>query len=601
MMGPMSRGGRHQMGGKKASKKTLLKLGKYLRPYKYVIVLAWVLSIIGAICTINGPRYLGKIMTELTNVYSVGIDFGYIKNIGFVLITIYIISAFSSFLSQFMLSKAIQKATNKIRSEISIKINKLPLAYFDSTSFGDVLSRVTNDVDAISQNLNQSFNQFVSSLCMLVGVLFMLFKTSWILALVTLVVVPLSMIAMGIIIKFSQKHFKRQQRVLGELNGHIEEIYSAQLIVKAFNKEEDTLKEFQELNEDLRNTAFKSQFLSGLMMPLMVFFGNLSYIALGIVGGNLMTSSNPALKLNLGDVTSVVQYSKMSNQPIQQMGQIANVLQTCAAATQRVMEFLDEKELEKENPKCEMLKQDVKGYVEFKNVNFQYTEDRTIINNFSCNILPGQKVAIVGPTGAGKTTIVNLLMRFYETNSGDILIDGVSIKDITRENVASLFGMVLQDTWLFEGTILDNLKFGNDDIEFDDVIKACKECHVDHFINTLSNDYNHILDEYAAVSEGQKQLITIARAMIENAPMLILDEATSSVDTRTEVLIQKSMDRLMEGRTSFVIAHRLSTIKNADIILVMKDGNIIEQGNHAELMSKNGFYTSLYNSQFSQK
>ncbi len=589
--------------GKKASKKSVLKLGKYLKPYFPFLVIAWIFSIAGSICTVLGPRFLGKITTHCYKVrafrdlgVSMDVDMSYIAKIGFILIILYTTSAVASFISSFLTSGAVQKASKKMRTDISEKINALPLSYFDSRPYGDVLSRVTNDVDTISQNLNQSLNQLVYAISLLIGVLVMMFTTSWVLALVSLAALPVTMILMGLIMKVSQKYFKQQQVTLGTLNGHIEEVYSGHSIVKVFNKEDDNLEDFKKLNESLKHSGFMSQFLSGLIMPVMMFVGNLSYIAIAVVGGRQILSA----KLAAGDVQSFIQYSRMFNQPIQQIGQMSNVLQSCAAATERITEFLEEKELEAENVSIEIKKEDVIGNVEFDQVKFGYLPEKEIIHDFSCVVKPGQKVAIVGPTGAGKTTMVNLLMRFYEINGGSIKIDGIPTNEITRENVASLFGMVLQDTWLFEGTIMENLKYGNQEATYEEVKAACKACSVHHFIKTLPGGYDHFIDENATVSQGQKQLLTIARAMIENAPMLILDEATSSVDTRTEALIQEAMDALMKGRTSFVIAHRLSTIKNADVILVMKDGNIIEQGNHDSLMAQSGFYKDLYNSQFSE-
>ncbi|MGM9971728.1 MAG: ABC transporter ATP-binding protein [Anaeroplasmataceae bacterium] len=586
---------------KKVSKKSVLKLGKYLKVYTPILIFAMILNIAGAICTVLGPEYLGKITTEcqMAHIFNRNVDLSYVKSIGIKLIIIYSTSAVCAFLANFLITGAVQRSSRKIRKDISEKINALPLSYFDSRPYGDVLSRVTNDVDTISQNLNQSLNQVIYAVSLLIGVIVMMFKTSWILSLVTIAVLPISLILMACVMKFSQKYFRLQQQTIGTLNGHIEEMYAGQNIVKIFNKEEDNLKDFNNINDSLENSAFKSQFLSGLVMPIMSFVGNLVYIAIAIVGGKLTLTSRSSIKLTLGEVQSFIQYSRLFNQPIQTIGQLSSILQSCGAATERIIEFLNEKELPLENPKLVLNKEDIKGEIEFEHIRFSYNESREIIHDFSCKVLPGQKVAIVGPTGAGKTTMVNLLMRFYEINGGSIKIDGVSTKDITRENVASLFGMVLQDTWLFEGTIMENLRYGNQNASYDEVKEACKACHIHQFIKSLSGGYDHILDENANVSQGQKQLMTIARAMIENAPMLILDEATSSVDTRTEIIIQRAMDKLMEGRTSFVIAHRLSTIKNADLILVMKDGNIIESGNHKELLSKNGFYAELYNSQFS--
>lgn len=587
----------------KSSKKSVVKLGKYLKPYLIIIIIAAILNIGGAICTVLGPRFLGKITTEcqMALLQNRLVDLSYVKKIGIILIVIYSVSAICAFMANFLITGAVQRASKRIRTDISEKINALPLRYFDSRPYGDVLSRVTNDVDTISQNLNQSLNQVIYAASLLIGVTTMMFTTSWVLSLVTIAVLPISLILMGLVMKFSQKHFRSQQQTLGTLNGHIEEMYAGQNIVKVFNKEEDNLKDFDNINDSLEKSAFKSQFLSGLIMPIMSFVGNLGYIAIAIIGGKLTLTKNMSLRLGLGDVQSFIQYSRLFNQPIQTLGQLSSTLQSCGAATERIMEFLSEEELEKEDVKIVLNKEDVKGEIEFNHIKFGYLPEKEIIHDFSCKILPGQKVAIVGPTGAGKTTMVNLLMRFYEINGGSITIDGVSTKDITRENVASLFGMVLQDTWLFEGSIMDNLRYGNQNATYEEVKEACKACHIHQFIKSLSGGYDHILDENANVSQGQKQLMTIARAMIENAPMLILDEATSSVDTRTEILIQKAMDKLMEGRTSFVIAHRLSTIKNSDIILVMKDGNIIESGNHDELIKKNGFYAELYNSQFANQ
>lgn len=590
----------HAMVSGQGNKKSIFKLARYLKPYFPIIIFAFVLNITAAILTVIGPQELGKITTEcqMASILGRKVNLTYVKEIAIRLIFIYSISAFCSFLSNFLITGAVQRSSRKIRKDISNKINAMPLSYFDSRPYGDVLSRVTNDVDTISQNLNQALNQVIYSFSLLIGVMVMMFKTSWILSLITIAVLPVSLITMGIVMKISQKHFRSQQQTLGSLNGHIEEMYAGQNVVKVFNKTEDNLEDFDRLNDSLEKSAFKSQFLSGLIMPIMMFVSNLGYIAIAIVGGKLTLTSRASIKLTLGEVQSFVQYSRLFNQPIQTLGQLSSILQSCGAATDRIIEFLDSEELEHEEPKYVLNKEDVKGEIEFEHIKFSYNPEREIIHDFSIKVKPGQKVAIVGPTGAGKTTMVNLLMRFYEINGGAIRIDGVSTKDISRENVASLFGMVLQDTWLFEGTIYENLKYGNQKATYEEVKEACKACHIHQFIKSLSGGYDHVLDENANVSQGQKQLMTIARAMIENAPMLILDEATSSVDTRTEVLIQKAMDKLMEGRTSFVIAHRLSTIKNADIILVMRDGNIVESGNHEELLAKKGFYSELYNSQF---
>ncbi len=583
------------MGRPKSLKKGLGKLLPYLKPYIGYIVVAILLSIIGALGSLFGPKLLGEITKECQNVMKgQSIDFDYITKIGIVLICIYLCSAFGGYIASFFLTGVTQKISYRLRKDISQKINRVPLKYFDTTSYGDLLSRVTNDVDSISQNLNQSITSTFSSVILLIGVFVMMFTISWQMTLICVISIPLSLISLILIIKNSQKFFKAQQRSLGDINAHIEEAYAGHQVIIAYQQEEGTYKEFKNCNVNLRNSAWRSQFVSGLMMPIMGFIGNLSYIAICFLGGVLVVSGLAGVEF----IQMFIQYSRMSNQPLQTIGQIANVLQSCAAASERVFEFLEGEELSKEEPVTSLAKDQVQGYVCFKNVDFGYNVDKQIIFDFNCDVKPGMKVAIVGPTGAGKTTLVNLLMRFYEVNSGRIEIDSISTKDITRDNVASLFGMVLQDTWLFEGTLRDNLRFGNKTATDDQIFEALKACHMDHFVNSLPGGLDYVLDEAANISAGQKQLLTIARAMVENAPMLILDEATSSVDTRTEELIQKAMDKLMQGRTSFVIAHRLSTIKNSDIILVLKDGNIIEQGNHQQLIDKKGFYADLYNSQF---
>ena len=579
----------------KDMKKTLKMLSVHLKPHLPYIIIGILLSIAGTVSMILGPRYLGYITDYSADFVLTGNK--HIEDLirtGIILICLYTAGALGTYLCGFFMTGVSQKVANKMRSMISDKINKLPLAYFDSRSFGDVLSRVTNDVDTVSQNMNQALTQTLSSITMFIGVFIMMFTLSWQMTLIAIVTIPLSLVCMIIVIKISQKYFRAQQASLGVLNGHIEETYAGQLVIKAFNQEEEEFKQFDEYNKTLRLCGWKSQFLSGLMMPIMVFIGNLSYISICTIGGLLIINGT----FGLSYIQMFIQYTRLLNQPLQQMGQIANVLQLCAASSERVFEFLNEEEKTIEKDKKVLPKEDVLGNVIFENVNFGYTKDRQIIFDFNCNVKAGNKIAIVGPTGAGKTTIVNLLMRFYEVNSGKIIVDGISTSELTRENVASLFGMVLQDTWLFEGSIRDNLKFGNKDATDEEIFKALEACHMDHFVRSLPGQLDYILDENANVSQGQKQLLTIARTMLENAPMLILDEATSSVDTRTEVLIQKAMDELMKGRTSFVIAHRLSTIKNANLILVLKDGNVIEQGNHEELLSKNGFYATLYNSQF---
>ncbi len=587
-----------QIAKPKSLKKGLGKLFPYLKPYFPVIILAILLSIFGALGTLFGPINLGNITKECQKVVKgEAIDFDFITQTGILLICLYACSAVGNYTASFLLTGVTQKVSYKLRKDISEKINRVPLKYFDRTSYGDLLSRVTNDVDSISQNLNQSLVNTFSSVILLIGVFVMMFTISWHMALICVVTIPLSLVCLILIVKNSQKFFKSQQRSLGELNAHIEEAYSGHQVIIAYHQEETNYLKFEECNEKLKSSAWKSQFASGLMMPIMGFIGNASYISICFLGGILVVSGLAGVEF----IQMFIQYSRMANQPLQTIGQIANILQSCAAASERIFEFLEEEELSRENVQTMLSKQAVLGNVTFKDVNFGYYEDKQIIFNFNCDVKSGMKVAIVGPTGAGKTTLVNLLMRFYETNSGTITIDGIPTTEITRSNVASLFGMVLQDTWLFEGTIRDNLRYGNLEATDEEIMEALKACHMDHYVNSLPGTLDYILDETANISAGQKQLLTIARAMVEDSPMLILDEATSSVDTRTEELIQKAMDKLMKGRTSFVIAHRLSTIKNADIILVLKDGNIIEQGNHDALIEKKGFYADLYNSQFAME
>lgn len=572
-------------------KGSFAKLIPYVKPHFFVVIIAVLLSIVASVCSIMGPTTLAKITKAC---YQAVIDFDYIQKIGISLIAIYVSSAFSSYTCGFLMTGVTQKICKELRKDISVKINRIPLKFFDNTAYGDILSRVTNDIDTVGQNLNQSATQLISSITTFIGVFIMMMTLSPVMTLIPLISIPTSLILMIIIVKSSQKFFRSQQKSLGKINGHIEEAYSGHTIIKSFNQEKNTKEVFNKYNDELQTSAWKSQFFSGLMMPLMMFVGNMSYVAICILGGIKIVSGDFGLEY----IQMFIQYTRMFNQPLQQIGQITNVLQSCAAAAERVFEFLEEEELSKEEVTVTLDGDKIAGNVEFKDVNFGYYPEKQIIFDFNCKIKAGEKIAIVGPTGAGKTTIVNLLMRFYEVNSGDILIEGVPVCNLSRSNVANLFGMVLQDTWLFEGTIRDNLKFGRQEATDDEIEEALKATHLDHFVHSLPGGLNHILDESANISSGQKQLLTIARAMIENPPMLILDEATSSVDTRTEILIQKAMDKLMEGRTSFVIAHRLSTIKNADKILVMNKGNIIEQGNHEELMKLNGFYSGLYNSQF---
>ena len=586
------------MGSKpKNFKKSFGQLVRSLKPYWLPIITALVFACLGTIFSIVGPKILSKITTEVILGLQIGsYNFARITTIGLWLVGLYAFSALLSFLQNFIMSGVTAKISKSLRSDISKKINKLPLKYFDSQSYGDILSRVTNDVDTIGQTLNQSLSQMISSITMLVGIIAMMFSISWQLTLVALASVPVSMALVMLIVKVSQKHFKGQQKALGDINGHVEEVYSAHNVVKVFNGEKDAEKKFDVINDALYKNGYKAQFLSGLMMPIMTFVGNLSYVLVCVIGGRIALTDITFI----ASIVAFIQYIKQFNQPIAQVASIASTLQSTAAASERVFEFLAEEELPDESYKTAEIK-NFKGKVEFKNVCFGYSPDKEIIHNFTETALPGQKVAIVGPTGAGKTTLVNLLMRFYETNSGDILIDGVPTSSLKSSYVRSLFGMVLQDTWLFEGTIKDNIAYGKPDATDEEIKAVCEAANIDHFIMSLPGTYNMILDEDANISQGQKQLMTIARTMLQNAPMLILDEATSSVDTRTEILIQEAMDKLIKGRTSFVIAHRLSTIKNADLILVMKDGNVIETGTHEELLKQNGFYAELYNSQFSKK
>ena len=520
-----------------------------------------------------------------------------IFRIAIFLVILYIISYFANFFQGFLMATVNQRVSKNLRTAISDKINRLPLKYFDSMSYGEVLSRVTNDVDTIGQALNNSVNTLVGAAALFIGSLIMMFVTNWIMALSGVIATIIGFVIMIVIISKSQKYFMEQQAVLGQVNGIVEECYSGQEIIKAYNAEQETGEFFEKENTRLYKSAWKSQFYSGLMQPIMGFIGNFSYVVVCVVGAVLVYYNI----INFSVIIAIMIYIRLFTQPLAQMAQGVTNLQSAAAASERVFEFLEQPELSDESNLTKQLENsEIKGNVEFKHVKFGYVPEKIIIKDFSAKIKAGQKVAIVGPTGAGKTTLVNLLMKFYDVTDGDILIDGVSIKELTRENVHSIFGMVLQDTWLFQGTIKDNVRYSREDVTDEQIINACVECGIDHFVKTLPNGYDTILDDNTNISAGQKQLLTIARAMVENAPMLILDEATSSVDTRTEILIQNSMDKLTENRTSFVIAHRLSTIKNADIILVMKDGDIIEMGNHEELLAKNGFYAELYNSQFEE-
>lgn len=606
MGGPMGRmgGGPRAVEKAKDFKGTMKKLGLYLKPYSLSIAIVILFAIGSAAFSIVGPKILGKATTKIfeglvqkiTGVPDASIDFGYIGNIAMILVALYLVSSLFGIIQSFIMSGVAQKVSYNLRKQISEKMDTLPLNYFDTRTNGEVLSRITNDVDTVNQTLNQSLSQIITSVVTLIGVLIMMFSISWIMTLATFIILPVSMVLISLVVKKSQKYFKSQQEYLGHLNGQVEEVYGGHNIMKAFNREEASTKDFDELNNTLYKSAWKSQFLSGMMMPIMSFVGNLGYVLVSILGGWLTIKS----VITVGDIQAFIQYVRSFNQPISQMAQVANIMQSTAAAAERVFEFLDEED-EVKDPVNSVDPSEIRGEVEFEDVHFGYNEDKIIINDFSVDVKPGQKVAIVGPTGAGKTTIVKLLMRFYDINSGSIKIDGHDIRDFKRADLRNLFGMVLQDTWLFNGTIMENLRYGRLDATDAEVKEAAKAAHVDHFVKTLPDGYNMVLNEEASnISQGQKQLLTIARAFLKDPKLLILDEATSSVDTRTELLIQKAMEKLMEGRTSFIIAHRLSTIRDADLILVMKDGDIVEQGNHEELLEKGGFYSSLYNSQFEQ-
>ncbi len=581
-------------------KGTMGRLLHYLRAYRVQLVVVLLFAIASTIFAIVGPKILGQATTKLfegvvAQIAGTGsVDFVYIGNIIALLAALYIISALFSYAQGWIMSGVSMKVTYQFRRDIAEKINRMPLKYFDGTNHGEVLSRITNDVDTVSQTLNQSLSQIVTSVTTLIGVFIMMLTISWVMTLVALVMIPLSFGIIALVISKSQKFFKEQQDYLGHVNGHVEEMYSGHNVVKAFNGEQKSVEKFDVYNNTLYNSAWKSQFLSGLLMPILSFVGNLNYVAVSIIGGYLAIRGSIAI----GDIQAFIQYVRLFTQPIAQIANISNVLQQTAAAAERVFEFMDEDE-EVAETASGLTPEKIGGSVEFKDVHFGYNPDKIIINDFSAKVAPGQKIAIVGPTGAGKTTIVKLLMRFYDVNSGAILVDGHDIREFTRHDLRSMFGMVLQDAWLYNTTIMENIRYGRLDATDEEVIEAAKAAHVDHFVRTLPDGYNMVLDEEAGnVSQGQKQLLTIARAILADPKILILDEATSSVDTRTEVLIQKAMDNLMQNRTSFIIAHRLSTIRNADLILVMKDGDIVEQGSHLDLLAKGGFYADLYNSQF---
>nr|WP_281086135.1 ABC transporter ATP-binding protein [Eubacterium ruminantium] len=587
------------MPGEKAknNKAAFGKLYGYIQKHVPAIVVAVILGGISSVIAVICPDKLSDIVNEIQIGLAGALNIKKINNICIFVLTIFILSWIFGYIQNFIMTTVTQKVTKSLRRDISQKINRVPLRYFDKTSFGDVLSRVTNDVDMIGQTLNQSIGQLISSVTLFLGSLFMMFITNVWMTLAAIASAIIGFIFMGQIMKRSQKYFIAQQVQLGALDGHIEEIYTGHNVVKAYNGEAKAEKTFDELNDKLYESAWKSQFFSGLMMPFMGFIGNLGYVAVCVLGAVLVEKNS----IGFGTIVSFMIYIRLFTQPLSQMAQVSTTLQSALAASERVFEFLDEEEMEKEDNKTKKLDPaNIKGEVEFRHVKFGYVPEKTIIHDFSAVAKSGQKVAIVGPTGAGKTTMVNLLMRFYEVDDGDILIDGVSTKDITRENVHSLFCMVLQDTWLFEGTLRENLAYSKEGVTDEELDEVCKQVGLHHFVRSLPKGYDTMINEQTSLSAGQKQLVTIARAMIENAPLLILDEATSSVDTKTEITVQKAMDKLTKGRTSFVIAHRLSTIKNADLILVMKDGDILETGNHEELLAKDGFYADLYNSQFEQ-
>jgi len=610
MRGPGPRPGRGGPGGHMSMMKgdkardfkgTMSKLVEYLGSYNIGILVVMVFAIASTVFTIIGPKILGRATTKLfEGVLEMiagtgsGIDFDFIGRIILITIGLYLTSAIFSFIQGWIMSGIAVDITYRFRKDIAKKINRMPFRYFDNTSQGEVLSRITNDVDTVNQTLNQSLSQIITSVVSVIGVLVMMLTISWKMTLVALTIIPLSAGVVMLIVRQSQKYFSQQQEYLGHVNGHVEEMFGGHLVMKAFNGEADSVEKFEGFNETLYSSAWKSQFLSGLMMPVMRFVGNLGYVGISILGGYLAIQK----AITLGDIQAFIQYMNSFTRPITQIANISNVLQQTVAAAERVFEFLEEEEEipEVENP---VIPDEIKGHVEFQNVQFGYDPEEIIIKDFSADVQPGQKIAIVGPTGAGKTTMVKLLMRFYDVQKGGIMVDGENIKDYKREDLRCLFGMVLQDTWLYNDTIMENIRYGRPGASDDDVIQAAKAAQVDHFVRTLSEGYDMVLNEESSnISQGQKQLLTIARAFVADPSILILDEATSSVDTRTEVLIQKAMDNLMKDRTSFIIAHRLSTIRNADRILVMNEGDVVEQGKHEELLAKNGFYAELYNSQF---
>jgi len=600
----MGNGGPHaMMRGEKAQdyKGTFKRLIKYLGKYNLLIAGVLIIAAASTVFTIFGPKILGRATTQLFQDVaasiagtSSGVDFTAIGRILIQVLTLYVISALLAFLQGYIMSGVSTDITYRFRQDIAQKINKLPLQYFDKTSQGEVLSRVTNDVDTVSQTLNQSLSQIITSITSVIGILVMMLTISWQMTLVALLTIPISFLAINLIVRTSQKYFKQQQNYLGHVNGHVEEMFGGHIVIKAFNAEEESVKIFKGLNEKLFTSAWLSQFLSQVIMPIMRLISNLGYVAVSILGGYYAIRGT----VTVGDIQAFIQYVRQFNNPLMQIANISNILQQTAAAAERVFEFLNEPEeiAETENP---VNLDHVTGSVEFRDVRFGYNPETTVIKNLSFYAQPGQKIAIVGPTGAGKTTLVKLLMRFYDVDNGAILVDGHNIQDFKREDLRKMFAMVLQDTWLYNDTICQNIRYGREDATDEEVAQAAETAHVNHFVRTLPGGYELVLNEEASnISSGQKQLLTIARAVLADPPMLILDEATSSVDTRTEILIQQAMDRLMDGRTSFIIAHRLSTIRNADLILVIQDGDIVEKGKHEELLDQNGFYAELYNSQF---
>ena len=611
--GPMGHGPMSMAGEKpKDFKGAMKKLAHHLARYKFRMLGVLIFAVASMIFAIVGPKILGRATNTLVEgvmgkiaATGSGIDFNKIASILLFLLFLYIVSSALSYLQGWIMTGVAMKVTYNLRNDVAKKINRLPLNYFDKTSHGEVLSRITNDIDTLAHTLNQSISQIITSTTLIIGILVMMFSISWLMTLVSLIIVPLSMVVVMTLIKRSQKHFAAQQEYLGHLNGHVEEMYGGHLVIKAFNREKASVEAFETINNNLYGSAWKSQFFSGLMMPIMQFVSNLGYVAVCILGGWLATQG----RISIGDIQAFLQYVRQFTQPIGQLANITNILQSTAAASERVFEFLAEEEEKPEMPLVHIRTDEskpetdtlvnIKGSVQFAHVHFGYEPGKPIIHDFSASILPGQKIAIVGPTGAGKTTIVKLLMRFYDVNEGAILVDGYDIRDFSRAELRSLFGMVLQDTWLYNASIRDNIRYGRLDADDDMVIAAAKAAQADHFVRTLPGGYDMVLNEEASnISLGQKQLLTIARAILADPKILILDEATSSVDTRTEILIQKAMDHLMAGRTSFIIAHRLSTIRNADRILCMDNGDIVEQGTHEELMANNGFYKRLYDSQF---